>query len=190
MDHVYRTSHTQTNNTCHYKAIFKLTTIDNLPVVLSMKAKVRAENGWYVTDWSKVRNGLDNFIHADSNLTADVTIGPYSRETTKNILHSLGSATATRGGPLSNLDPEQGLYRRRGADEVNQDVNHKRGAEGLAYQKQLILENEENRRQHLNHKVARTRIKAALYEFYRSLEMIKNYKVLNHTGKKEETYIA
>ncbi|KAG0089240.1 hypothetical protein BGZ93_000422 [Podila epicladia] len=143
-------------------------------------AKARAENGWYVTDWNKVRNGLDNFMRADPNLTADVTIGPYSRETTKNTLHPLSATTAAHGGSLSSLDPEHGLYRRRGAHENNQNV--KLGANDLAYQKQLILEDKENRKEHLNHKVARTRIKAALYEFYRSLEMIKNYKVLNHTG--------
>ncbi|KAG0017389.1 hypothetical protein BGZ81_010774 [Podila clonocystis] len=142
-------------------------------------ANARAENGWYMTDWSKVRNGLDSFMHANSNLTADVTIGPYLRETAKNTLHPFDTE---HRGPLSNLDPEQGLYRRRGANENNRDVNYKLRADDLAYQKQLILEDEENRRQHLNHKVARTRIKAALYEFYRSLEMIKNYKVLNHTG--------
>lgn len=147
-----------------------------------MKAKARAENGWYVADWSKVKSGLNSFMHADSNLTEDVTISPYSREVTRNTLHPLSAASATRGGPLPNLDPEQGLYRRRGAHE-NRDANYRLGAEDLAYQKQMILEDEENRRQHLNHKVARTRIKAALYEFYRSLEMIKNYKVLNHTGR-------
>lgn len=91
---------------------------------------------------------------------------------------------------MSSLDPEHGLYRCRGAHENNRDVNCKLGANDLAYQKQLILEDKENKRQHLNHKVARTRIKAALYEFYRSLEMIKNYKVLNHTGRKEESYQA
>jgi len=148
-----------------------------------MKAKARAENGWYVADWSKVKNGLGSFMHADSNLTEDVTIGPYSGEVTKNTLHPLSAATATRGRPLPNLDPEQGLYRRRGTHENQDNVNYKLGEEDLAFQKQMILEDEENRRQHLNHKVARTRIKAALYEFYRSLEMIKNYKVLNHTGR-------
>jgi len=65
---------------------------------------------------------------------------------------------------------------------LNDDLQRKQAMDSLAYREELILEEEENRRQHLNHKVARTRIKAALYEFYRSLEMIKNYKVLNHTG--------
>ncbi|KAF9379691.1 hypothetical protein CPC16_010645 [Podila verticillata] len=144
-------------------------------------AKARAENGWYVADWSKVKSGLNNFMHSDANLTEDVTIGPYSGEAARNTLHTFSAASATRGGPLSNQDPEQGLYRRRGAHE-NRDPKYRLGAQDLAYQKQMILEDEEKRRQHLNHKVARTRIKAALYEFYRSLEMIKNYKVLNHTG--------
>ncbi|KAI9236641.1 MAG: SPX domain-containing protein [Podila humilis] len=145
-------------------------------------AKARAENGWYVADWSKVKSGLNNFMHSDANLTEDVTIGPYSGEAARNTLHTFSAASATRGGPLSNQDPEQGLYRRRGAHE-NRDPKYRLGAQDLAYQKQMILEDEEKRRQHLNHKVARTRIKAALYEFYRSLEMIKNYKVLNHTGR-------
>lgn len=147
-----------------------------------MKAKARTENGWYVADWSKVKSGFNSIMHPDSNLTEDVTIGPYLQEATKDTLHTLSAASATRGGRLSNLDPEQGLCRRRGAHE-NRDANYRLGAQDPAYQKQMILEDEENRRQHLNHKVARTRIKAALYEFYRSLEMLKNYRVLNHTGK-------
>lgn len=43
---------------------------------------------------------------------------------------------------------------------------------------QMVIDDEESRRQHLNHKVARSRIKAAIYEFYRSMEMLKNYKVI------------
>jgi hypothetical protein len=42
----------------------------------------------------------------------------------------------------------------------------------------VVIDDEESRRQHLNHKVARSRIKAAIYEFYRSMEMLKNYKVI------------
>lgn len=90
----------------------------------------------------------------------------------KSGLTPVGTFNGGQGGKLgSPIDNQFGTDRKAGLD-----------AHALAYQEELELQEEEDRRQYLNHKVARTRIKAALYEFYRSLEMIKNYKVLNHTG--------
>lgn len=91
----------------------------------------------------------------------------------KSGLTPTGTFNGGQGGKL-----ESSITNRFGAVGGNRKIS----LETLAYQEELELQEEEDRRQYLNHKVARTRIKAALYEFYRSLEMIKNYKVLNHTG--------
>ncbi|KAF9191532.1 hypothetical protein BGZ50_009299 [Haplosporangium sp. Z 11] len=141
-------------------------------------AKVEAEHGWYVSEWSRMRKGLDNLIRTDVSGTEDVTITPSKKsfqepeQSTSNMSNSANAGMAAQSG-LRHRDIH-GL--------ANTFPELKQGAEELAFQEELVLQEQENRRQHLNHKVARTRIKAALYEFYRSLEMIKNYKVLNHTG--------
>ncbi|KAG0281227.1 hypothetical protein BGZ95_005832 [Linnemannia exigua] len=144
-------------------------------------ARAKAEHGWYAAEWSRVRKGFDNLIRVDTAVTEDVTLN-----SKKSGFTPVGTFT---GGVGAKLDAERMLRHRdlRGLDSPNGASvgvagNHKISLDALAYQEELELQEEEDRRQYLNHKVARTRIKAALYEFYRSLEMIKNYKVLNHTG--------
>jgi hypothetical protein len=107
-------------------------------------------------------------MHADTPITEDVTITPSKRSTSR--VEGPGYTTNT------NVDPQPTIRRR----EPHFDA--RTHADELIHQDDIVLQEEEQRRQRLNHKVARTRIKAAMYEFYRSLEMIKNYKVLNHTG--------
>ncbi|KAG0252375.1 hypothetical protein BG011_007016 [Mortierella polycephala] len=141
-------------------------------------AKVEAEHGWYVSEWSRMRKGFDNLIRTDVSGTEDVTIAPSKRsfqepeQGTSNVSNSANTA----------IGAQPGLRYRDIYGLTNNIPESKQGTEESALQEELVLQEQENRRQHLNHKVARTRIKAALYEFYRSLEMIKNYKVLNHTG--------
>ncbi|KAF9576416.1 hypothetical protein EC968_008711 [Mortierella alpina] len=144
-------------------------------------AKAEAERGWYIAEWSRVRKGLDNLMRADSAVTEDVTIGPTKRP---SQLPALRTAFTTSSATGSLPDPEQGLRQRdpRVAESLSDQNSGKTAADAIVVQDELVLQDAESRRQHLNHKVARTRIKAALYEFYRSLEMVKNYKVLNHTG--------
>ncbi|KAF9990579.1 hypothetical protein BGZ75_001143 [Mortierella antarctica] len=144
-------------------------------------AKAEAERGWYIAEWSRVRKGLDNLMRADSAVTEDVTIGPTRKP---YQLPDLRTAFTTSSVTGSLPDPEQGLRQRdpRSVDSLSDLNSGKTGADVMVVQDELVLQDAESRRQHLNHKVARTRIKAALYEFYRSLEMVKNYKVLNHTG--------
>ncbi|KAG0055576.1 hypothetical protein BGZ83_008187 [Gryganskiella cystojenkinii] len=153
-------------------------------------AKQEAERGWYMADWSRVRKGFDSIMRADTTATEDVTFTP-SRKPSQLPVSNLPTTSAapaySSASYESPLDPERGLRRRdpRGIDgrpNIDLSLARKQALDSLAYREELILEEEENRREHLNHKVARTRIKAALYEFYRSLEMVKNYKVLNHTG--------
>ncbi|GJJ72444.1 xenotropic and polytropic retrovirus receptor 1 [Entomortierella parvispora] len=149
-------------------------------------AKQEAERGWYAAEWSRVTKGFGNLMRADTTATEDVVFTP-SRITRQNPGSSVPSATPVYSFENTPSDSERCLRRRdlrglgRGVLPLH-DLQRKQVMDSLAYREELILEEEENRRQHLNHKVARTRIKAALYEFYRSLEMIKNYKVLNHTG--------
>ncbi|KAF9130081.1 hypothetical protein BGW39_003485, partial [Mortierella sp. 14UC] len=145
-------------------------------------ARAKAEHGWYAAEWSRVRKGFDNLIRVDTAVTEDVTLNSKKSGHTPN-----GTFT---GGAGTKLDSERMLRHRdlRGLDSpingagVGAYGDRKINLDALAHQEELELQEEEDRRQYLNHKVARTRIKAALYEFYRSLEMIKNYKVLNHTG--------
>ncbi|KAF9365822.1 hypothetical protein BGX34_008153 [Mortierella sp. NVP85] len=128
-------------------------------------AKAEAERGWYAAEWSRVREGIDDLMHADTPITEDVTITPSKRLTPR-----------VKGTTNTRLDPQPTIRRRE------PHFDSRTQADELVYQDDIVLQEEEQRRQRLNHKVARTRIKAAMYEFYRSLEMIKNYKVLNHTG--------
>lgn len=118
-------------------------------------------------------------MHADTPITEDVTIAPSKRS---NAQKGAGYTAFSHG---ETLDPKS-MLRHRDLHTLGSaqspHSNAKIGGSDLIYQEDVILQEEEQRRQRLNHKVARTRIKAALYEFYRSLEMIKNYKVLNHTG--------
>lgn len=114
-------------------------------------------------------------IHADAPITEDVTIAPSKRSRAEGPAYTSNS----------KLDPKPTIRRREPHTlETPRDplFDARAHANELIYQEDIVLQEEEQRRQRLNHKVARTRIKAALYEFYRSLEMIKNYKVLNHTG--------
>ncbi|KAF9934408.1 hypothetical protein FBU30_002232 [Linnemannia zychae] len=143
-------------------------------------AREKAEHGWYAAEWSRVRKGLDNLIRVDTTVTEDVTLGSKkSNMTPVNTYNGrMGGAKPDSENMLRHRDPH-GLDDPVGAGIGN---NRRLGMDTLRYQEELELQEEEDRRQYLNHKVARTRIKAALYEFYRSLEMIKNYKVLNHTG--------
>lgn len=124
-----------------------------------------------------MREGIDDLMHADAPITEDVTITPSKRSTSR------AEGPAYTGN--SKLGPKPTIRRREPHTlEAPQDPHFdaRAHASESVYQGDIVLQEEEQRRQRLNHKVARTRIKAALYEFYRSLEMIKNYKVLNHTG--------
>ncbi|KAG0057269.1 hypothetical protein BGZ83_000059 [Gryganskiella cystojenkinii] len=172
-------------------------------------AKTEARRNWYQSEWSKMRSGLGN-IMADTAITEDVTLGhvhrshtaPATESTSSQISHassrdpirnqavsalSLGGDSAVNGlrkrdhlGRIDGEDMAEGhpatstkaITKSGNTQSLNPQEHHE----------QMILEDAEIRRQHLNHKVARSRIKAALYEFYRSLEMLKNYKVLNITG--------
>lgn len=123
-----------------------------------------------------MRNGIDNFIRADTTLTEDVVIGPLDSDPAHAGAHPRSEACGFSTSAVQ--EPVNGL-RRRG--------NAKTDLDPAIRQQQLIKEDEEDRRQHLNHKVARTRIKTALSEFYRSLEMLKNYKVcqLGSKGRRD-----
>ncbi|KAG0308115.1 hypothetical protein BGZ98_009011, partial [Dissophora globulifera] len=151
-------------------------------------AQAEAEQGWYYAEWSRVRKGLDNLMRVDTAITEDVTIAHSKRSFQSTYDQSKGNTTGAVSYGGGMLDPEQGLRLRDLHAMSNPPLNRldpkfdPNTAADLAYKEEMILQEEEHRRQRLNHKVARTRIKAALYEFYRSLEMIKNYKVLNHTG--------
>ncbi|KAI1311892.1 hypothetical protein EDD11_003293 [Mortierella claussenii] len=142
-------------------------------------ARAQANRGWYQAEFSRVRQGFGNLM-IDSSITEDVTLGPPSRA--RQIFLDSRCQHPTTSSTYANAGSEQRLGYRE-----NQEPTGWRGARRLpldptTHQSQLVLDEAESRRQHLNHTVARTRIKAALYEFYRSLEMLKNYKVLNHTG--------
>lgn len=113
-----------------------------------------------------MRNGIDNLMGADTRLTEDVVIGPLDSDPAHAGAHPRSEAC---GFSTSAVQESANRLRRRG--------NAKTDLDPAVLQEQMIKEDEENRRQHLNHKVARTRIKTALSEFYRSLEMLKNYKV-------------
>ncbi|KFH65109.1 hypothetical protein MVEG_08590 [Podila verticillata NRRL 6337] len=135
------------------------------------KAKAEAESQWYEAEWTRMRNGIGNLMRADTSLTEDVVIGPLDSDPAHAGAHPRSEACGFSTSAAQ--EPANGL-RHRG--------NAKTDLDPAIRQQQIIKEDEEDRRQHLNHKVARTRIKTALSEFYRSLEMLKNYKALNGTG--------
>lgn len=141
-------------------------------------AKKEAEDGWYQAEWSKVRHGLGTWMGGPS--TEDVTLGP---------AHPGSSQQCQRSGAISSAIPTDST----GADREEQTPQQRENSVSGRNQQvdsppndpvkwHTHLLDEEVRRQHLNHNVARARIKAALYEFYRSLEMLKNYRILNNTG--------
>ncbi|KAF8986300.1 hypothetical protein BGZ46_006922 [Entomortierella lignicola] len=140
-------------------------------------AKAEAERGWYVAEWSRVRKGLDCFIRADTAVFEDIRVS----SSKKNLQVPTGTGYTPSSASSQITDPEQGLRYRdlRGLNSPLESSNQY--AQSAPYREELVLK-DVFRQDRLNHKVARTRIKAALYEFYRSLEMIKNYNVLNHTG--------
>ncbi|KAF9162628.1 hypothetical protein DFQ26_003381 [Actinomortierella ambigua] len=146
-------------------------------------AKAEAEQGWYQNEWSKVRSGIDSLMRIDTSTTENIII----RSSFQAPAGAAAATAATTGAiPVGDFG-KRGLNQRnfRQYDSEGGRVHggpHATDLEQEAMQAHLVELERENRRQHLNHKVARTRIKAALYEYYRSLEMLKNYKVLNHTG--------
>ncbi|KAF8944063.1 hypothetical protein BGZ46_006352, partial [Entomortierella lignicola] len=119
----------------------------------------------------------------DTSATQDITLAPRvppepaDAQSTGNSDQAKDLAAGTSTG--ARATPIQGLRQRdiRGSSERKHPL-----VDQTPYQAEVILDDEESRRQRLNHNVARSRIKTALYEFYRSLEMLKNYKVLNNTG--------
>lgn len=136
-----------------------------------------------------MRSGLGDMM-ADTAMTEDVTLGrmhtPPPAESSSEVSHASSTEPIRNRATAVGSDPTKGVRRREnagrgeGEDTVGTAAKATTTADLVdpaVYQEQLILQEEESRRQHLNHKVARTRIKAALYEFYRSLEMLKNYKV-------------
>ncbi|KAF9172941.1 hypothetical protein BGX21_002427 [Mortierella sp. AD011] len=143
-------------------------------------ARAETEHGWYAAEWSKVVKGIDNFIRSDDSVTENVTVASSKRSLQVNVINA-HTSPSTSAKPT---DPEQGLnYRdlRGQGGPPEGDQKTKQDVQSLTIEEEQILY-EETRKDRLNHKVARARIKAVLYEFYRSLEMIRNYKVLNHTG--------
>ncbi|KAF9137892.1 hypothetical protein BGX30_009797, partial [Mortierella sp. GBA39] len=150
------------------------------------KAKAEATRGWYQAEWSRVRDGLGSFME-DPTYTEDVTIAPLQRP----HLNPLGQAKHTTVGfstGTETIKPRNGDANNGKAPENNfRSRDSRTTVDGrpvcsVSEHNQVVIDDEENRRQHLHHKVARSRIKAAIYEFYRSMEMLKNYKVLNKTG--------
>ncbi|KAF9582759.1 hypothetical protein BGW38_010800 [Lunasporangiospora selenospora] len=170
-------------------------------------AKLVTERGWYRTEWSKVKSGIDSLIRTDTTTHEDVTIIPGSTpsifvntqacasEHTGGVAPGTNSLVAPSAQPSSypnnrdlnrNIASSSGL-RHRDVRSPDQTLSREESValtitDPATYQERLVLEDETSQLQHMNHKVARTRIKAALYEFYRSLEMLKNYKILNITG--------
>ncbi|OAQ27981.1 hypothetical protein K457DRAFT_139103, partial [Linnemannia elongata AG-77] len=150
------------------------------------KAKAEARQGWYQAEWSRVRDGFGSFM-GDPSYTEDVTIGPLHRphldplDQAKHTAVGFSTGTETiipKNGVVNNgKTPENSLRFRD-----NRAVVDGHPVCSVSEHNQVVIDDEENRRQHLNHKVARGRIKAAIYEFYRSMEMLKNYRVLNKTG--------
>ncbi|KAF9285758.1 hypothetical protein BGZ68_003584 [Mortierella alpina] len=147
-------------------------------------AQAEATGGWYSTEWTKVRSGLGGLVKSNPDVTP-VTLGTaYQPLTDSDETTPSGVATgAAKDGPtIIRMESESTLRQREDRPPLD-DLQSKRGSmDPTEYQNQLLLEDERDQRMYLNHNVAKTRIKAALYEFYRSLEMIKNYKVLNETG--------
>ncbi|KAF9975814.1 hypothetical protein BGZ73_000355 [Actinomortierella ambigua] len=143
-------------------------------------AKAEAEQGWYLNEWSKVRTGIDNLIRTDTSGTENIIIRP-NHSVQAPVGAAAATATSTGAVPLSTTG-RRGLAYRHYAQTGSEGSPFVTDSKQEAMQAHLVELERENRRQHLNHKVARTRIKTALYEYYRSLEMLKNYKVLNHTG--------
>ncbi|KAK3840616.1 MAG: SPX domain-containing protein [Linnemannia elongata] len=150
------------------------------------KAKAEAQRGWYQAEWSRVKNGLGSFM-GDPTHTEDVTIGPLHRphlDPLDQVKHttvgfSTGAVTIIpRSGVVNNGKARKNSLRFRD----NRATVDGHPVCTVSELNQVVIDDEENRRQHLNHKVARSRIKAAIYEFYRSMEMLKNYRVLNKTG--------
>ncbi|KAF9579889.1 hypothetical protein BGW38_003671, partial [Lunasporangiospora selenospora] len=139
--------------------------------------QAQPEGGWYVSEWSRVKKGIDSLIKTET-VPENVTIGTLRRDSAPKQPSSGDGSTS-----LSPADPEQGIrYRDNkrlvGLDSPTAGIM----SGGFSIEGPVIVQEEEDHNARLSHKVARTRIKAALYEFYRSLEMIRNYKVLNHTG--------
>ncbi|ORZ16131.1 EXS family-domain-containing protein [Lobosporangium transversale] len=135
--------------------------------------KIGANGGWYQAEWTKMRRNIGSLMGGWE--IEDVTLAPNLVSASSPDNHQNQRSTGYLIG--SSIPPDQNNnLRQRRQDTRQQSVDND------ANLAQMILDDKENRRQYLSHKVARTRIKAALYEFHRSLEMIKNYKVLNHTG--------
>ncbi|KAF9434611.1 hypothetical protein BGZ76_007725 [Entomortierella beljakovae] len=152
-------------------------------------AKAQAQKAWYQNEWSRVRHEIGNLM-ADTSVTHDVTLGLARANPESTSIHQNGNIVPSRD--LSGLGSSTGIGINT-EDGLRQRENRAGGKmqppiDQMKYQSQLVVDDEENRRQRMNHSVARTRIKTALYEFYRSLEMLKNYKVetgeriLNNTG--------
>ncbi|KAG9065305.1 Xenotropic and polytropic retrovirus receptor 1 [Linnemannia hyalina] len=149
-------------------------------------AKAEATGAWYQAEWSRVRDGLGTFME-DPTQTEDVTIAPLRRP----HLNPLGQVKHTTVGfstGTETIKPRNGVVNNGKAPENNlRSRDNRTTVDGhpvcsASEHNQVLIDDEENRRQHLHHKVARSRIKAAIYEFYRSMEMLKNYRVLNKTG--------
>ncbi|KAG9325024.1 hypothetical protein KVV02_001023 [Mortierella alpina] len=146
-------------------------------------AQAQATGGWYSAEWTKVRSGLGSLVKSNPDITP-VTLGTaYQPLTDSDQTTPIGVATsaARDGSTVIHMGSESSL-RQRESRQPSGDLQQRGSMDPTEYQNQLLLEDERDQRMYLNHNVAKTRIKAALYEFYRNLEMIKNYKVLNETG--------
>ncbi|KAF9963130.1 Xenotropic and polytropic retrovirus receptor 1 [Modicella reniformis] len=144
-------------------------------------AKQQDKRGWYQAGL-KVRRSLGTSM-GDCSEMEDITHGsahPSDKKCQGSGAFSTAKPEATIGGDI--MTTGQGLRQRESRPPANSQQVEQSSLDPIKWHNHLLLVDEEKRRQHLNHKVARARIKAALYEFYRSLEMLKNYKILNNTG--------
>jgi hypothetical protein len=111
--------------------------------------------------------------------TENVTLGPAHPNTSQQCQAAGAFSTAVPAFPVRSerAASDQAIRQRENRGAADDQQADPTSNDPDKWHSHLIVDDEESRRQHLNHKVARARIKAALYEFYRSLEMIKNYKV-------------
>ncbi|KAG0260556.1 hypothetical protein BG011_001829 [Mortierella polycephala] len=146
-------------------------------------ARVEAEGGW---DWTRMRSGFGSLMLNEPSVT-DVKIRPVQPvfndvEQSNPKVRNNEPTTPDTERTIIDMNPGQALRPQESQQIMDEQNLNMAATDPIAYKNQLLLEDGKSHRQYLNHGVARTRIKAALYEFYRSLEMLKSYKVLNDTG--------
>ncbi|KAG0209904.1 hypothetical protein BGX28_009871 [Mortierella sp. GBA30] len=149
-------------------------------------AQAEATGGWYSAEWSRVRNELGSLVVGAPDITS-VTLGalPEPLSDAEQTISPSGFKPSAKAGreAIIDMSAESGL-RPRQSRKPEEEIQQGSPLTGpMEESNQMLLDNEKDQRMmFLHHKVARSRIKVALYEFYRGLEMTKNYKILNETG--------